>query len=291
MNNLYLDHVLIGIRDLDETMSTFGERIGFTVTPEGVHPGRGTHNRLIVFGPEYLELISVRDPSEGLFRPNLPTFLESREGLFIFAMGTDDVDAGASELRGKGIDVAAPVDGARSNEDGSVAYSWRQAEIAADEMPGSQTFLIQHNHTIAERYREPAEPTRHANGASGIDYLSLAVHHAAEAASRWREIFGLEAASAREDAESGVKEVAVALGGRQLRFLSPLREGPLSQSLERFGEGPYELGIQVPDLRATSAYLEKQGALSAEHGGGEAAAVIVRPELCHQVRLRFAESR
>lgn len=290
MNNLYLDHVLIGVRDLAETVSTFGERIGFTVTPEGVHPGRGTHNRLIVFGPEYLELISVRDPSEGLFRPNLPTFLESREGLFIFAIGTDDVDAGASELRSKGINVADPVDGARSNEDGSVAYSWRQAEIAADEMPGSQTFLIQHNHTVAERYREPAEPTRHANGASAIGYLALAVHDATEAASRWREIFGLEAASAREDAERGVKEVAVALDDCELRFLSPLREGPLSQFLERNGEGPYELGIQVADLKGTSAYLAKQEALSAEHGGGEAA-VIVRPELCHQVRLRFAESR
>ena len=83
MSVLNLDHVLIAVRDLNRTAQTFGDSLGFSVTPEGVHPGRGSHNRLVVFGPEYLELISVRDPSQRLFRPNIVPFLETREGLFI----------------------------------------------------------------------------------------------------------------------------------------------------------------------------------------------------------------
>ena len=75
--DLYLDHMLIGVRDLSQTARDYN-KLGFKVTPEGRHPGRGTHNRLVVFGPEYLELISIHDASQGLFRPNLAPFLESR---------------------------------------------------------------------------------------------------------------------------------------------------------------------------------------------------------------------
>ena len=79
MTDLIIDHVLIAVRDLDAAKDTF-ERLGFKVTPEGRHPGRGTSNRLVVFGGEYLELISVHDPEGDLFRPNLPSFWMSARG-------------------------------------------------------------------------------------------------------------------------------------------------------------------------------------------------------------------
>ena len=68
MTDLILDHVLIAVRDLDAAKDTF-ERLGFKVTPEGKHPGRGTSNRLVVFGGEYLELISVHDPGRRPLSP------------------------------------------------------------------------------------------------------------------------------------------------------------------------------------------------------------------------------
>ena len=102
MTDLILDHVLIAVRDLDAAKDTF-ERLGFKVTPEGKHPGRGTSNRLVVFGGEYLELISVHDPEGDLFRPNLPSFLDAREGLFIFSMGTGDVYERVRSVRSAGV--------------------------------------------------------------------------------------------------------------------------------------------------------------------------------------------
>ena len=66
MDDLTLDHVLIAVRDLDATRDSYSA-LGFQVTPEGRHPGRGTSNRLVVFGPDYLELISVRESEEKLF--------------------------------------------------------------------------------------------------------------------------------------------------------------------------------------------------------------------------------
>ena len=87
---LTIDHVLIAVKDLKQTADVFNN-LGFTVTPEGLHPGRGSRNRLVVFENDYLELISITDPTLPLFRPNMAVFLESRQGIFIFSMGTSDV--------------------------------------------------------------------------------------------------------------------------------------------------------------------------------------------------------
>ena len=38
--DLYLDHVLIAVRDLEEA-SAYYDNLGFTLTPPGVRPGRG----------------------------------------------------------------------------------------------------------------------------------------------------------------------------------------------------------------------------------------------------------
>ena len=157
---LYLDHVLIGVRDLDVAGRTFAERLGFKVTPEGRHPGRGTHNRLVVFGPDYLEFLAIHNRAQELFRPNLATFLETREGLFIFAMGTRDIEASVARLRDIGGVVDDVVHGERKSGDGTAGYSWRQAEIDRDATTGSQTFFIQHDKTVAERYSEPPDPGR-----------------------------------------------------------------------------------------------------------------------------------
>ena len=194
MTDLILDHVLIAVRDLDAAKDTF-ERLGFKVTPEGKHPGRGTSNRLVVFGGEYLELISVHDPEGDLFRPNLPSFLDAREGLFIFSMGTSDVHERVRSVRSAGVLITDPVKGSRQAGDGMTAYSWTQAEVDPEEMPGSQTFFIQHDHTIEERYAEPPDPTNHPNGVLAVSSLSLAVKDADGASRRWMEAFGLARAS------------------------------------------------------------------------------------------------
>lgn len=155
---LYLDHILIGVHDLSEADHNYN-KLGFKITPEGSHPGRGTHNRLIVFDPEYLELISIHDSSQGMFRPNLVQFLESSEGLFIFAMGTTDIDAIFAEMQCRGIAAKTPVVGSRHSEDNSIAYSWLQMEIAENTVPGSQTFAIQHDNSFDGRYPEPCNAT------------------------------------------------------------------------------------------------------------------------------------
>ena len=233
MTDLIIDHVLIAVRDLDAAKDTF-ERLGFKVTPEGRHPGRGTSNRLVVFGEEYLELISVHDPEGDLFRPNLPSFLDAREGLFIFSMGTGDVYERVCSVRSAGVLITDPVKGSRQAGDGTAAYSWTQAEIAPEEMPGSQTFFIQHDHTIEERYTEPPDPTNHPNGVLGISSLSLAVKDADAASRRWIESLGLKRVSEETEGSSHPRAYACDSGTAPSTSVSR-RDGTRWQTSSRHG--------------------------------------------------------
>ena len=279
MTDLIVDHVLIAVRDLDAAKDTF-ERLGFKVTPEGRHPGRGTSNRLVVFGGEYLELISVHDPEGDLFRPNLPSFLDEREGLFIFSMGTPDVHGRARSVREAGVLITDPVKGSRQAADGTTAYSWTQAEIDPEAMPGSQTFFIQHDHTIEERYTEPPDPTNHPNGVIGISSLSLAVKDADEAARRWTDVFGLERVS--EDAGC----VRLRFDNSSLDFCQPDGGDALGDFIETWGEGPYRIAFSCEDLDAIESLLNGNGVESVEHKGGS---LVVPPESAQGVRMSFVK--
>jgi len=255
--DLYLDHMLIGVRDLSQAARDYN-KLGFKVTPEGRHPGRGTHNRLVVFGPEYLELISIHDSSQGLFRPNLAPFLESREGLFIFAMGIFDIDAIYAEMQARGVATKTPEAGSRHAEDGSTAYSWTQMEIDEDAAPGSQTFAIQHNDSFDGRYPDPPNASDHPNGVTGIHHLALAVNDADAAAQAWTRAFGMASISQVPDTPA-TRRVRLDFGNCALDMMSPLGPGPLADFLERHGEAPYHLAFEVADLHATSRFMDDQG--------------------------------
>ena len=291
MSGLYLDHVLIAVRDLHDAGEVFSRDLGFTPTPEGTHPGRGTHNRLMVFGSEYLELIAVRDASEGSFRPTMGPFLQSREGLYMFALGTDDIDAAVGRARARGLTVENPADAAREASGGAPGYSWRFAGVPTADTPGSETFLIQHNSSIAQRYTVPADADSHANGALGVLYLAVAVRDVEDSAERWQEAFGFEGGPSEEVPARGIRRKTLLLENCRLDFVSPLRSGAMSRFLERHGEAPYELALRVDDLEATVACLGDRGVPTSARGvDADGASVNVDPARACGVPLRFVQS-
>lgn len=260
MAHLYLDHVLIAVRDLERAGHTYADLLGFTITAEGIHPGRGTHNRLIVFGPEYLELIAIRDPGEARRdRPEMLEFLERRQGLYMFALGSSNLEATVAEVRRRGGLVSDPVDGARAGTGGKGGYTWRSACLDPADTPGSATFIIQHHHTIQQRYTEPANPTLHANGVTGIFSLTLAVKDAPAAAAAWGRTLGLVLDEPVEDEADRLKAVRLSLSNCHLEFVSPTGEGALARYLEANGESPYLLTLRVADVERSAADLAARG--------------------------------
>mgnify|MGYP001458649678 CR=1 FL=1 len=55
-----LDHVVIAVRNLDEAAKTY-RSFGFTLTPRGLHEGKGTGNHCLMFPNTYVELLGVVD--------------------------------------------------------------------------------------------------------------------------------------------------------------------------------------------------------------------------------------
>ncbi len=246
--DFYLDHVLIAVRDLSAAAAAY-TALGFKVTPEGRHPGRGTHNRLMVFGPEYLELIAVHDPAATPFRPSMTRFLAKREGLYMFALGTGDLSGARDAMQSRGFPIGNPVPGQRGADNGQ-AYSWRSADLGRT-LPGGECFLIQHDHSVSERYRQPPNPTAHANAVCGVDHLVLAVRDAEAAAASWQKLPGTAVV-----APECRNRRRVRLENVDLELVSPEGPGGLADFLDQHGEGPYELGLKTADLSASLAALE-----------------------------------
>ena len=58
--SLPLDHIVIAVQDLERTIADY-QSLGFNVLRGGEHPGRSTHNALVVFADgAYFELIAWR---------------------------------------------------------------------------------------------------------------------------------------------------------------------------------------------------------------------------------------
>src|SRR5207237_2958005 len=85
-----LDHVIIGVRDLERARMGW-TRLGCTLTPRGRHLGQGTANYCVMFPRNYLELLGFVTRDDYAHR--LEAFLARREG----AMSVAFAPAGSAE--------------------------------------------------------------------------------------------------------------------------------------------------------------------------------------------------
>ena len=121
-----LDHVIVGVADLEHGIEELTRRTGVAPAVGGRHPGRGTRNALLSLGPRtYLELLAPSDEADEKTRSSFAPFTEPRP--MGWAIGTTDLDQIARQLRSRGMPTSDPVDGSRLRPDGGV-LKWRTAE-------------------------------------------------------------------------------------------------------------------------------------------------------------------
>src|SRR5579864_4873531 len=140
MPDLTLDHVLVGIADLDEGIRLLTALAGVPPARGGRHPGRGTQNALLSLGERtYLELIAPVDGSP----PQGPMQQLSRLHQLTpigWAVGTRHLESTIGRLQAAGVHVAAPQPGARVRPDGR-RLEWRTAQL--EMASGLKPFLIE----------------------------------------------------------------------------------------------------------------------------------------------------
>jgi hypothetical protein len=126
-----IDHVILGIGDLDQGTAELARLTGVRAAFGGAHPGRGTQNALISLGaPHYLEILAPNPAEAGN-----PDAAELRALTALTPVGwavrSDELEALHRSLGAK-VDEIRP--GGRNLPDGS-RLDWKTLSFAASSSP------------------------------------------------------------------------------------------------------------------------------------------------------------
>src|SRR5690242_9670475 len=139
-----LDHLVYATPDLEATCRELEVRLGVRASAGGQHPGRGTHNALIVIGPKaYLEIIGP-DPSQPETRPvwfDIDQLTAPK--LITWAVRVDELEAFVKEIP-RGTKLGAVRSGSRKTPEGTT-LSWQLTEPQLLQGVGVVPFLIEWN--------------------------------------------------------------------------------------------------------------------------------------------------
>jgi catechol 2,3-dioxygenase-like lactoylglutathione lyase family enzyme len=264
------DHAVIAVADLDRAIEAYSA-LGFDVFPGGRHEHRGTHNALIRFGgADYIELLGVYDPEiaieSGLNGRTLAEFVRYREGGFVgHCYATDDIEAEAERMREAGLEMVGPFEMKRERPDGRT-LTWRL--LVPEDIPWRRRwpFFIEWDAPDQERLAVEGVGD-HPNGARSVSSVAVAVKDLKEAVRLYSILFGLEPSRRDEVTDLTVTRTSFDARGFIIDLLSPAGSGPVQEMLERDGEGPFEVKIEVEDLmRARLALSEVEFMENAAHG-------------------------
>ena len=245
-----LDHAVIGVRDLDEATEAY-TRLGVDVRPGGRHTGRGTHNALVRFGPDYLELMGIYDREEAAVDPfaaGLLRFLQGRHGgLLGYVLASDNVAADQERLTRAGMKSIGPLAMSRKRADGGL-LSWRMLIPGEISWRRAWPTIIQWDQNAAARAALDGASV-HPNGVTHIQSVSLGVTDLEATTSSFARGLGLRAGRAESEPGLVARGRSVGLPNVELRVLAPTGKGPLQDEIERDGEGLLELVLDGPAAR------------------------------------------
>jgi hypothetical protein len=159
-----LDHIILGINDLDHGIAWLERLTGVRAAFGGVHPGRGTRNALLSLGPEcYLEIIAP-DPQQSSLAWFSQILAMPEPRLITWAVHTSDLMVLVQEASGAGLHIDGPHVGMRSRPDGKI-LSWRLFHLR-DNRGGLLPFFI-------EWHSDSVHPAADAPSGCALDNLIL----------------------------------------------------------------------------------------------------------------------
>lgn len=130
-----IDHVIVGINDLQGGIEELERLTGVRAVYGGAHPGRGTHNALMSLGgAQYLEILAPNPEDEG----STPWIGGLGNLTFLTPVGwaarADDLPALQQSLKTQGVETGEIRPGARNRPDGT-RLGWKTLDLAAPASP------------------------------------------------------------------------------------------------------------------------------------------------------------
>ena len=163
-----LDHMLLGVADLDHGIEWVQERSGVRAVFGGVHPGRGTRNALLSLGTRrYLEIIAP-DPQQASATAGNDTADRLRAlrepRLIAWAAHTDDLAKLVERAAAGGIAIENPRGGSRVRPDGKT-LRWKSFALKND-FDGVLPFFIEWD-------RSSVHPSQDAPSGCTLEHFSI----------------------------------------------------------------------------------------------------------------------
>ena len=270
-----LDHIIIGVNNLEEATTTFSQKLGLAVSGGGIHPSGGTANRVIVIGDTYLELITVHTPAEA--QQSMRERLAKGDGYLNFVLTSDDINADSVAMAKRGISILGPTPGQLRSPDGRTR-GWSRIDIERPDLAQPYPFLIQHDSVGEERRFRLAgwtTPPAHFLGATKVLSATIAVADLTEATERFQDIYGLQPSipfTGEADSWEALL-VSFPLADREQSFelAAPLpitldrivstdllsEPGGLISHLQNFGESLCRITLAVQNIAASRRYLDE----------------------------------
>ena len=136
---LHLDHIILGVADLDRGTDQFEQLTGVRPAYGGKHPF-GTHNALVSLGDRtYLELIAVQPGAKS--PAGMPDFAKFEHSTpFGWAVSAADETSLRKRLEDAGFQITAPQPGSRTTPAGAV-LRWQTFGLAPG-FGGAPFFII-----------------------------------------------------------------------------------------------------------------------------------------------------
>lgn len=258
-----LDHVIIGVDDLEGAVRTYELILGLPPAVRGSHPKYGTENALFLFGRgPYLELLALKDQGVGGdFTSTLRAFLgDQGEGLYGLAFAPDDLDAALARLRELGIEAPAAEAGTGVSLGGR-ERTWRNARVGPEALHNAFVLLIEHTGwDWRAELRQPPLENRAETAATGIHHVVIDVADADAASAQFAERFGLPITDVHRSERMGALVNIHQAGEATVEFVSATAAGgPVAERISRRGPGLSQVAFEVPDLQHAVRTLTSAG--------------------------------
>ena len=289
-----IDHVGIVVRDLDDTVRVYRDVLGFTVPPgSGSFPG-GVRNSAVIFGTNYLELITVNLSQAGgnTVSSDLAGFLKRREGASLLGLNVSSARQTADFLRARGFDVSEPQGSSYTPEGSKEAQPalWQTVGFKQPAVPSGEIFFIEYGSRNEAAFF--AKRPEHPNTAVGIHSVWMAVKDLAAATNAYGSI-GLRAGRKLQVGQLEATGQEVAAGQGVILLLQPNNsKGTLASFLAQYGEGIVGMTIEVRDLDAARTLLRAAtGQELASYTTSNGNAILVSPNFTRGVWIEFFQRR
>jgi catechol 2,3-dioxygenase-like lactoylglutathione lyase family enzyme len=282
-----IDHPLILVRDI-EAARGFYARLGFTLTPVGLHPW-GTSTSLAVMERCALELMGVYDETlidelaAGDFRfgRHMRDALAERQGLSLVALHSGDTEADAAAMVERGVVSQGHIGFRRRVK--PPGRDWDEAVVSLDIL--LDPALPRASHFLARQHKPELlwvpEWMRHANGARAIAAVTYVAPDPTPVLRRLGAMFG----------KITEREVGweVATGQGVFRVLQPDQWPAAFGDTPRPATAPNQtagvaIDVAVSDLAAASALLGEAEIETRRTPGGIAVSDVAA---CGNTVIRF----